>query len=1387
MVNPFYSHFKPLKQLLTCLFLLLFHVVCLAQASSTYFHELHIEGAPFNKEINILFEDSYGFLWIGTNNGLYRYDGHKVLAYRYDVFDPSSIPNNSINSIFEDEHHNLWIGSESFLVLFDRKQQIFKNYYKNSGPRVLGKSADNNIWAYLRTTGLVKIIPHKNTDSIQFDTHFNYEASKTPLRSGTYVNSFITDRDGKNWLATKDGIFSFGDDYQLISSDFHKNTLAVKKGEGHTLLALSDSTLYVLGYKKGNRSLEILETYSHFMKLANRKVQATSLAINPLDKTVWIGTTDGLFQGSRIRDNYKFQYFEVKKNQKGSLLSRQLNTVLVDSYGSLWIGSLKGINKYNDRNSIFNYQHIKTDDNTENHLASYLFLDDNKTLWLGLNHDGIYKHDLDSHISTKAFGSNLVFNAIKNDFEQKEILISSGGSLIKSKGFENGKLPLKFDTIVTYKKIIKDFLPISPKETWVGLWAGGIDIINSENDLSDFKKRTIHQLTNHNVSVMLQDRNKNIWVGTRGTGLYKIDVLNEQTQQFLPIKGKGLSSNAILSLLEVNDKLWIGTRGGGLNVYNQSNGTFNYYGQNEGLRSKTVSALQKDSNGNIWISTKNGLARFDIKEERFVNFGMEDGVMESEFMFNSSTADTGNNILYYGCADGFYSIDTKKFQKSNAKPKTAITKFIALGGEKDRDAPTEMESKSSSISMFSDKTVELPYHKNNIVIEFSSLDLTAPKKNKYAYMLEGINDFWHYTNASSRNVIYNNLSPSKYTFKVKSTNSDGVWSTNPTELDFNITPPYWKSNLAYLVYFLLFLICMYTSSFLVRRWYKLKKKLVEETVSREKDNEMNRMKMVFFTDISHELRTPLSLILGTIEKVVKEKKFTLNSITSQRIYNNSLRMHRLINQIMDIRKFDEGKFKLHISKNNIVRDIEIIKSAFNDFAKIYDIEYTFLSNKEIITGWYDVDILEKILFNLLSNAFKYTPKKGKITVSIGLTDREGLTLTPAQSKKKTFLKCCVRDNGVGIPKADLGHIFDRYYQATKKYSNQIPGTGIGMELVHKLIERHHGLIQVESEENVFTEFTFYLPINKKAYDKKERIKKRTPLTKNYIHNSEFQVVEEVSSKFDLESNGGKNTKPKILLVEDNDDLRSMLKNELKNDFDIFEAANGKEGFVRCMEEKPQLIICDILMPIEDGISLLKRLKENDETKTIPIFMLTAKSSSETKIKCLSLGADDYIEKPFSLEFVKWKVKNTLLSRKELEAKYSKIITAEPTDVEIDSNDERFIKKLIQIIENSMDDDLLSVEYLASEVGMSRANLYRKLQAINGVTPVNFIKQIRLKRAAQLLKKNKMYVSEVAYMTGFNNQKYFSKCFQKEYGESPTSYAKKFIGSNNNKNNFLMKV
>ncbi|MDN3666794.1 two-component regulator propeller domain-containing protein [Algibacter miyuki] len=1355
------------KSFLVLLLFWFYSTACFAQLNTTDFHELDIHGVLFNKKVNVLFMDSYGYLWIGSNSGLYKYDGHNLTTYQYDVFDNESLPNNSITSIIEDDFNNLWIGSESFLIHYDRKKNTFKGLLKNIRTVVKQKTSNGDIWVSLRSIGLLKIPALEAISQTDLPTLYTSKPLKNLYNTRNQnINALVEDSFNRFWIASNKGISILNKDYSISTTNFSYNIIDIKLFDNNKLLAISQKDLYILGYNKSDHNLEILESYPNINESFSIASNLTTTTLDDKTNDLWIGSTTGLIKATRLDNSYHFNYYSKDKNDE-YLPNNHISSTLFDSYGNLWIGSHKGVNKYLGRTSLFEYNQVSKNNSLTFDINS---LNKDNLLVGALN--GIYYFNPTTKVSTKIKTPFNDVHFIAKTYENNDLFIANKLSLYQSKNYQPGDTSLDLTKIKTYEFAIKHITPISKNELWVALWSGGIDIINDSQPFSEFKKQVLENLKHHHTSTFLLTKENKLWIGTRGEGLYVIDLTNERFKHYLPTKENGLTANAILSLHEdETGNIWVGTRGGGLNMYQKELDQFKNFKETNSYSPKIISAIEADFKGNLWMSTRDGLTMFNTKTQKFIPFGVEDGINENQFVFNSSSANPEKNILYFGCSDGFYSVHTNKLIPQNILPNTVITSFSTLG-----ETANNNFNSAHTFNINSGSPIVLPYNQNNISVNFSSLDLTAPNKNQYAYQLKGLNNYWIYTNAFNRNANYNDLSPGTYTFMVKSANSDGVWNETPSEVTFTIEPPIWKSTWAILTYILLAILILYISSILIRRWYLLKKNLVKETISREKDNELNRMKMIFFTDISHELRTPLSLILGTIEKVVKEKKFTLSPLTSQRIYNNTLRMHRLINQIMDIRKFDEGKFKLKISKNDIVQDITTIKNAFNDFAKIYSINYHFVPKTKQIKGWYDVDLLEKILFNLLSNAFKYTKEHGEITISLDLIKPTN-TLIGKHKLEGKHIKCSVRDNGIGIPQKDLEYIFDRYYQATKSQRNQIPGTGIGMELVQKLIERHHGTITVESEEHVFTEFTFYLPISKNQYSKHERSETGTPLKRNFIKNSEYQVIEEVSSEFTAnEANQPK--KSKILIVEDSDDLRQMVVSELKPDFNVIEAINGVDGYNMALKEKPDLIVSDILMPIEDGISMLKRIKKNPIFNNIPIFMLTAKNSEESKIECLSLGANDYIEKPFSLEFLKWKIKNTFKTRHDLKEKYSKLITTAPVDVEVDSNDEKFIKKLIKIIEDNLNNNILNVEFLASEIGMSRANLYRKVQQILNDTPVNFIKTIKLKRAAQLLKQDKMYISEVAYMTGFNNQKYFSKCFNKEYGISPTAFAKQNKTSEN---------
>lgn len=1356
------------------LLLLLFPPSVLSQNGDVFFHELNIGGVPFDTKTNVIHTDSFGFLWIGTDNGLYRYDGNALLEFQYDVFDERSIPNNSVGGIIEDHNQNLWIATESYLVLYERERNIFHRYYKDNAPTLLGKSGNGEIWVNLKNDGLLRIRPNKEVDRTIFHADFDYGKEFWSLKYPFWIGTFLEDAFGRRWISSPQGIYEVNGTGHVIPTNFRMNTRILKDVGNNTFLAATDEGIFVIGYNKADRQLEILESYRHFLRGKDGTPEApTSIALGSEAGSFWVGTTGGLFRADRKNNRYRFTHFGSDRKKKGALSNNQITSTTVDRFGNLWVGNLKGVNQLIGRNSIFEYGAIEHPGYAGNAFVRSL-LPRKKFLWMGLNQNGLYRYDLKTGMAVNVFPTSRSINFISPDFENREILINAGDALLRSRDLRHDPSRIRFDTLKQYKKPVQDAFYLNGNELWVGLWTGGVDILNPTNGLTDFKKRVVQRMGNNNTSVLLRDSRENVWVGTRGTGLFRVDLLKEEIHQFLPSRPDGLTSNAILCLLEDEQRefLWIGTRGGGLHKYDYGTKKFTPYGKERGLLSSTVAAIEQDEEGNLWLSTRNGLARFDVTEERFTTFGREDGIAENYFSFNASTVKRAGGNIYFGCRDGFYEVRTGNFRQSAQEPKTVITSFAVLG-ESMKDAAKRQDQnllfKGSDVR----SSFILPYEDNHIAFEFSSLDLTAPAKNEYAYMLEGINDYWIYTKGADQTTNYNDLPPGDYVFKVKGTNSDGVWNEDFASLAFRIERPLWFSNWAIAIYVLLGLLVLLASYLLIRRWYLLKKNLLAETVSRQKDNELHRMKMVFFTDISHELRTPLTLIRGTLEKVSHKDNYGISPRSARRLQDNVMRMGTLINQIMDLRRHDVEGFRLKVAEKDLSENIKNIRNAFIDYAKTKNVKLSLKSDSGNIYGWYDPEILEKVLFNLLSNALKFTPEKGGIEIRLQKVCPTGRS--PLHTDRMTrfgeHVLCSVEDSGIGIPKDELPFIFDRYYQSTRMATRRIPGTGVGMELVHKLIEKHKGAIAVESEEGKFTKFTFLLPTEKRHY-------KFSEITEGNDSQPGIEKIMDLPESIDIpfpDSSDSANEKAegknKILLVEDNVELRTMVKEELMEEGYIIEAENGNRGYEQAVKEKPELIISDILMPVENGISMLKRLKDNPETSHIPVFMLTAKDAHEIKIECLGLGADDFIEKPFSLEFIKWKVRNHLALRQRLRNKYRKVITAEPSDVAVLSNDEKFIGKLVGVIEEKMADKAMGVEFLASEVGMSRANLYRRLRAVANESPVNFIKKIRLKRAAQLLKTDSLYVSEIAYMTGFNSQKYFSKCFRKAYGMSPTDFAK----------------
>lgn len=1341
-------------------FLLLLTCPLGAQQEQSSFSHLEIKGSRFKQEARTLFEDSFGFLWIGTNNGLYRYDGNRVRCYFNNPFDSLSLANNTILSIVEDDQQNLWIASDSYLSYFDRRREVFHNFFKARQTTHLYANKAGEVWANVRGKGLLKIGHDAKTNEISF----------TPSGDrGTGV--LIEDEFGRRWFGDKKGLRLLDEAPTGNPPDnvgFQVDYLRV--GRDQSFWVASGDKLRRVMYFKDESRLETTTICQLPPRLGPSGLPNKIVSLcKGKEHQLWIGTEDGLFRINTLETAPVPHRVEDPTRSTRSALLGKINAITSDEYNNVWIGSAQGVVKIIERTSMFGYTDMRQlSASLAGNRIKAIFEDKQGGNWIGTEESGLYYCPDGSNKVNRIPLEAKAVSAIKQQRFGSGLHVAAGKYLFEVS--TSGKVPsarIKY----ALDRPVRAEVEVSENEQWIGTSGGGLKIFNDDRELPTWKKE-LEQLTAQDfVFIMILDRNNNVWIGTRGNGLYKVSLDEGSVQHYLPKIKQGVTSNAFISVVEDgNGDIWFGTRGGGLLLYNEETNTFTAYTIKDGLPSNTISALGVDQENNLWLSTPEGIVVYRAKEEIFYTLTTEDGINESNFQYNSVGNSLDRQRLHFGTTGGYYTIRTGAFKPRQLKARTIITNLRTYGA----DAETQDTSFAAAELFDEPRRLSLPYFRNNVSIGFSSLDLTAPAKTKYAYQLKGINDYWIYPTTDVREAIYFDLPPGNYLFAVKSSNSDGVWNEEPATLGLKILPPFYRTNVAYILYALLALLAIWVLARLYKNWYRLRKRLFEEKISREKNQEYHQMRLVFFTDISHELRTPLTLILGTVENWLKRGGEHLPVETAQRVYTNGLKMKQLINQLLDVHKHNAGEFKLRVQAVDAIEHFRQITSTFTDHARMKQLELGFHSEVNYLDALLDRSMTDKIVGNLISNAIKYTPAGGAIGVTVGHCLLRGDEFPSFELSAGKYVTIVVEDNGIGMNEQDLLHVFDRYYQAESQMPGQQSGSGIGMELVNKLTRLHQGCIIAESESGVYTRFTVYLPVETSGYSEATLLSTATeyydkhgtspvPARAKSLQQREETVIA-------VQQTAATSERGDVLIVEDNEELRRTMVDILSDDYNVLEAANGKEAFESIGKSPPQVIVTDLVMPVEGGLSLIKRVRAEETMRHLPIFVLTAKSSDVARKECLEAGASDFIEKPFSMEFLRWKIRNSLEQQRSMRSKFSKTISVRSSDVELESPDELLIQNLIKLVEDNIENPDLSVQFLAHEIGMSRANLYRKLKSLINDTPVSFIKKIRLDRAKSILEMNKFYISEVAYMCGFNSRKYFTKCFQKAFGCSPSEYA-----------------
>ncbi|HOT13513.1 MAG TPA: two-component regulator propeller domain-containing protein [Bacteroidales bacterium] len=1367
-------------------FLFLLFISLIKQGFSTekiLFSKLDINAGLSQNHINCIFKDSKGFVWIGTMSGLNRYDGSLFKIFRNDANDSASIIDNFIISITEDNFGCLWILTRLGYNIYNPVDESFSRQAPECFSAIgsdftqineMTKDIDGGLWFAQSNLGVIYYNPLENKCEL-----LKVNPKNTECLSSKAVRAITNDTEG-NLLTINDNAVIERIDHKTKKVTQRITSIRNICGDLAFYKIMCDKENLIWVYST-NVASGIYQINPRTLKTRIFNTKSLPALNNNIIRAVeddglgriWIGTDHG---GINIIDKKadKITVLTSDNNNEYSLSQNAITCIYKDNTNIVWVGTYKrGVNFYHPNLVKFDlYRHESSKANSIGFDDINCFAEDKKeNLWIGTNNGGIFYFDRKTNTfknykhnpSDPASLPNNVILKLYIDKDDKLWVASYYGGLSYFDGqkFVRFKHDDKNPQSLSDDKVW-DIFEDSQGNFWIGTLGSGLDLFDrKKNIFYHYKYGEVNSVSSNYILHIAEDKNRNLWLATA----LGVNMLEHKTGRFvyfnnIPSDKNSLCNNNVTFVFpDSRGLIWIGTREG-LSIYNPFTRKINSYFMNDGLPSNTIQSITEDNLHHIWISTTNGLTRFFIKsftnnklEFDIFNYDKSDGLQGSEFN-EKACLKTSKGELVFGGANGFNIFKPQQI-KSNTTPPPVYITDLYLFNEKVKVNKPVFKRIVLTKSLMNNKKLKLRYSENIFSIEFAALNYLHPEKNRFKYKLEGFNETWIETNSLHPKATYTNLDPGRYIFRVIASNDDGVWNKEGASLEIVVSPPFWRSVIAFVLYFLIiFGILIYARHQVVKK-ARIKFSLENERKEAKRLHELDMLKIRFFTNISHEFRTPLTLIITPLEKLLKTTQDTILLGQLNLIHRNAKRLLNLVNQLLDIRRLEVEPFKLNLQLGDLIYFVRDITTSFSDFGEKKNIQLIFKSNVEYINIAFDADKMEKILFNLLSNAFKFTYENGKIEVNIEYNKLGD------NSKDAVTIK--VKDTGIGIPHELQESIFEPFIQNTEMPANIInQGSGIGLALTKEFVRLHNGRIWVESEPGKGSCFYVELPVNVSA----EAVGGNNIET--VLINAEKEALPE--NETDEPSN---KTKSSLMLVEDNEDLRFYLKDNLRIHYQIFESGNGTDALKQIMEVVPDLVVSDIAIPGIDGIELCKRLKNDKRTSHIPVILLTAHLDNTQKVNGFEAGADDYLTKPFSFEILESRIKNLISLRDSLRKTFKTNFDLNPSEVEIVSLDEKFLKKTLEVVEKQIGNPDFSVEDLSKEMGMSRVHLYKKLLFLTGKTPSEFIRLIRLKRAAQLLQKSQLTVAEISYQTGFNNPKYFARYFRDEFGILPSAYAHEY--------------
>ena len=1261
------------------------------------------DGLSQNSVISIA-QDSIGYLWLATQDGLNKYDGRQFIHYNKQFEDITRATYSKLGKVYIDKQNRLWIITHSGkLELYQNKTDSFKHIPFEHPISSIFQDKQFNLYLGTYDSGLFKI-DHTKKDTIKV----------------------FTDRTVYDYLETKEGLFlsASGGVYKCLNDNTCKK-LEIKdiaQPNFSCLAKTSDGTIWLGTY--GDGLFYKPSTTNTFTKFDNKDLPKTLNVEDILvDKKgrLWIATYgNGVyllnFKTKRVNN------FKANKSNPFAIHYNDMLCLFEDTTGVIWFGSDgTGASYYDEHLIKFNIltnNQVPKEVNVD--MVRSIASDDEGNIWIGTSGKGLTHFDTKNEtyktytINNSRLASNRI---ISLNYQNNELWIGHQGyglDIREKNGNYSNYPDLKDYTIW---KILEE----TPTKSWLCTETSGILLFDKNKGILKAYNQSNSGLTSNNIRTIIKENDSILWIGTDNDGIFKF---NKDIGIITKLKAV---NDKIKSLCIYNDILWIGTLGSGLKAYHLTNKTIKTYNVSDGLPNDVVYGILPDNKGTFWLSTNNGISRFNPSDvdNMFENFSVYDGLQGSEFNTGAYYKDV-KGTLYFGGLEGINWFHPNQLTYNTIKPKTIISKL-------------EIFSKEQPII----QNKELAHNDNTVTFTFSSLHFSQPERNLYKYKLENHDTDW-IESGNKNSAHYTNLPPNNYTFKVMSCSYDGVWNETPAIYNFKINQPWYLSTNAIVVYILLFLaLCYFIYYYLKWRWH-MKMQLQFEHEETKRLKKLNKFKTRLYTNLSHEFRTPLTLINGPLEKQLNNPDISKSAKQDlSLVQRNSKRLLNLVDQLLDLSKLETGHLSLSVSQDDLTSLLKQLIQGFQFKAKEKKINFSY----EIATmkeAWFDGEVIEKIVTNLLSNAIKYTPKGGKIHFVSSIHEGQVIITTI--------------NNGNTLTDKQIGKLFQRYYQRDKNSD----GVGIGLSLVKELCILSHGNIMAHAMNNDEIQFTVTLPIERSFFSATEVNENDVKLKSEYD--------ESILNPSNITKSENLKDKPILLIVEDDDDIRTFISSIFESEYALLASSNGKEGIKTALKTIPDIVISDVMMPKKNGIELCNTLKADERTSHIPIILLTAKSGDKNEIKGLKTGADDYITKPFNSEKLKIRVANLLEQRRQLQKKYSS--SFELNQITIDGPDEKFLKKLKDVLNEHISNPEFNAQHLSEKMYMSRMQLHRKLKALTGLSTTEFIRLERLNLAKNLLLQNNSTIAEIAYSVGFNTPSYFIKCFKETFKYTPSEYQSK---------------